>query len=552
MKLTLAQINPKIGAVNYNLDLIQRFITREVVLDHQVMIFPELVLTGYPPRDLLNRPALLDQVQSAVSVVCQLSSQYPNLGILLGAPTRHSKGRGLRNSAILIHNGSIVFTQHKTLLPTYDVFDEDRYFDPADTIDVFPFFNEQLGISICEDAWNPDIMQGRYSVNPIEILVQKGATLLINISASPFNTVKHRERLQLFSRQIARFRRPFVYVNQVGANDELIFDGKSFCLNASAELVMVLDGFIESAGSIDCINGNLNASGPILCNQMNSESDRVADIYQALVLGVKDYFRKCGFKKALIGLSGGIDSALTAVIAVDALGKSNVFGVTMPSQYSSKGSVSDSLDLAKNLDIACQIIPILPIVDSFESALQPLFANTESGLAEENIQARVRGNILMAISNKFGYLLLSTGNKSELAVGYCTLYGDMSGGLDVLSDIPKTVVYELADYVNRTKEIIPRDTIIKPPSAELRPDQCDQDTLPPYDILDQILAYYIEDSLSCADIVQKGFDPETVDWVIRAVNRNEYKRRQAAPGLKISTKAFGMGRRYPIAAEIPC
>lgn len=540
MKVTIAQMNPTVGDIKGNMKKMEDVLSKT---SSDLIIFPELYITGYPPRDLLERREFIKKVQKANHEVTLLSKKYPERGILFGTvlPNKNEYGKGLYNSAVLVYNGKILIEEHKSLLPTYDVFDEARYFDPSSEISTVSFKNEILGISICEDAWNdPDLwLKRNYRIDPIEILVKKGATLLINISASPFTMGKDEIRYRIIRNHALKHKKRFIFVNQVGGNDELIFDGKSMYIDENGNLIDILPSFEEFIKTID-----LGLKNPVPF----TPEERISSVYRALVLGLRDYMRKCGFKKAVLGLSGGIDSAVTCCIAVEAMGSENVLGVSMPSEYSSEGSVKDSKKLAENLGIEFKIIPITPIFRSYLSTLKEHFEGRKEDVTEENIQARIRGNILMALSNKFGYLVLSTGNKSELAVGYCTLYGDMSGGLAVISDVPKTMVYELAYYINRESKIIPEEIIKKPPSAELRPDQLDQDTLPPYDILDRILHLYLDQYCTYEEIVKEGLDPETVRWVINAVNRNEYKRRQAVPGLKVTTKAFGAGRRMPIAA----
>jgi NAD+ synthase (glutamine-hydrolysing) len=544
MKITLAQLNPVVGDVSGNLKKITDTF-EQVQHATDLVVFSELFLTAYPPRDLLEKPALIDRVQKALDDLTALSSRCPDTGILVGAPlpTGRDTGKGLCNCAVLIHQGQVQLRQGKTLLPTYDVFDESRYFDPAPAVGVVPFKNEVLGISICEDAWyDPELWDRHlYAVDPIRIQVDRGATVLINISASPFQVGKDEVRYRLLRPHAQKNRLPFVYVNQVGGNDELIFDGRSLAFDPAGEPLAVLPGFAEAVVTVDLAQPGLAG--------LYAPATPIATVHAALILGLKDYLGKCGFFKAVIGLSGGVDSAVTCCLAAEALGPENVLGVLMPSPYTSRPSIDDSLILAENLGVPTKLIPITPIYQSYREALQKPLELEEIGVTLENIQARIRGNILMAISNQYGHIVLSTGNKSELAVGYCTLYGDMSGGLCVLADVPKTMVYDLARYLNRDREIIPHQIINKAPSAELRPDQKDQDTLPPYDILDQIMNYYLVEKCAFGDIVKRGFDPETVRWVIRAIDRNEYKRRQAAPGLKITSKAFGMGRRIPIAAK---
>ncbi|MFH1501779.1 MAG: NAD+ synthase, partial [Candidatus Eisenbacteria bacterium] len=464
---------------------------------------------------------------------------------LVGTVTRSERpaGKGLHNSAVLLRDGEVLATIHKSLLPTYDVFDEARYFDPVDEARPVPFDGEVLGISICEDAWNDPSLWRRpvYTRDPIAELAEGGATLFVNVSASPYYVGKDEIRYRLFARHAVTHGVPFLAVNQVGGNDELVFDGRSACVAPDGTLTAYLPAFDEDVRVVDV---NEAGDGATFVADEPTESMR-----RALVCGLRDYARKCGFRKAALGLSGGIDSAVVAALAAEALGPANVLGVTMPSPYSSAGSIEDSRVLASNLGIGFAVIPITDVYQAYLDELEPYLGGPEIGVAEENIQARVRGNVLMALSNESGYILLSTGNKSELAVGYCTLYGDMSGGLSVISDVPKTAVYELADALNRGREVIPRSIIEKPPSAELRPDQSDQDTLPPYDVLDRILDLYVDRGLSPGEIADEGMRRDVVDWVVRAVNRNEYKRRQAAPGLKVTSKAFGSGRRMPMAAR---
>jgi NAD+ synthase (glutamine-hydrolysing) len=544
MKVTLAQLNAVVGDVTGNLQKVQKTLEAQGNRT-DLLVFSELFLVGYPPRDLLEKPALIEKVQNAVQDLVAASLDYPEVGLLLGAPrpSGQETGKGLHNSALLIHRGKIIFTRNKSLLPTYDVFDETRHFDSGEAVEVVPFKGEVLGISICEDAWyDPELwFRKLYPFDPVAELAKKGATVLLNISASPFQVGKPEVRYRLLRNHALRYERPFVYVNQVGGNDELIFDGLSLALDAVGEAVAVLPAFQEDVRTVD-----LSRPGT---PGLYVPQDRTASVYEALVLGLRDYLHKCGFSRAVVGLSGGIDSAVTCVLAKQALGPGNVLGVLMPSPYTSQGSMEDSLKLVENLGIPHQVIPITPIYQAYHETLREPLALGEIDVTLENIQARIRGNILMALSNKFGYLVLSTGNKSELAVGYCTLYGDMSGGLSVLADVPKTMVYELARYINREDAVIPRAILHKAPSAELRPDQKDQDTLPPYDILDRIINHYLIESCSYKEIVRLGFDPEVVKWVIRAMDHNEYKRRQAAPGLKVTSKAFGIGRRIPIAAK---
>jgi NAD+ synthase (glutamine-hydrolysing) len=544
MKVTIAQLNPVVGDVSGNLKKAAATL-EQLTGPTDLVIFPELFLVAYPPRDLLEKPALIERVERAVQELADLSRRYPHLGLVVGAPlpSGRATGKPLNNSALLINRGQVIFRQNKSLLPTYDVFDETRYFDPAEQVGVAPFKDEVLGISICEDAWcDPELWCSRlYDIDPLSIMAQKGATVMINISASPFQIGKEELRYHLVKNHVKRYGRPFIYVNQVGGNDELIFDGESMVLDAAGHPLAIFPTFREHAATVDLSRPGIPTAF--------TPREGIATVHEALVLGTRDYLSKCGFSQAVIGLSGGVDSAVTCCLAVSALGRENVLGVLMPSPFTSRGSIDDSLKLAQNLGVKTKTIPITPVYQAYIDSLSQPLEIKELDVTLENIQARIRGNILMALSNRFGYLVLSTGNKSELAVGYCTLYGDMSGGLSILSDVPKTMVYELARHINREKEIIPREIINKVPSAELRPDQKDQDTLPPYEILDQIMNYYLVEGWAYQDIVGRDFDPETVRWVLRAIDRNEYKRRQAAPGLKITSKAFGMGRRIPIAAR---
>jgi NAD+ synthase (glutamine-hydrolysing) len=545
MRIALAQLNPTIGDFEGNLGKLDRALDALRADSPDLAVFPEMFLAGYPPRDLLERDWFVEGAGRALDRLSAVSKAHPNTAILVGTVLRSGKspGKGLHNAAVLVRDGQALATVHKTLLPMYDVFDEARYFDPGDEVRTIPFGDEKLGISICEDAWNdPDLWHRPvYRRDPIDELARAGATLMINISASPYYVGKDAIRYRLFERHARRHGVPFVLVNQVGGNDELVFDGRSMCVGADGGLTAYLPAFEEAVRVVDPKSTRLG-------------DDFVADdpnrtIHDALVCGLSDYARKCGFDDAVIGLSGGIDSAVVCAIAARALGAAHVFGVAMPSPYSSPGSIEDARVLAENLGIRFAVIPISDVYQSYLDELEPYLAGESVGITEENVQARIRGNVLMAISNEQGHLLLTTGNKSELAVGYCTLYGDMSGGLSILSDVPKTTVYRLAEHINREGEVIPRAIIDKPPSAELRPDQRDQDTLPPYDTLDPILDLYVDDGRPIEEIVGEGFDREVVTWIVRAVNRNEYKRRQAPPGLKVTSKAFGMGRRMPIAAR---
>ncbi len=549
MKIALAQLNPTVGDLDGNLEKLAAVLTG-AGKGCDLLILPELFLTGYPPRDLLELESFTHRCDRILEKLKRLSAAHPETAILTGTVTRNpaASGRRLQNSAVLVENGEIIFSQAKTLLPTYDVFDETRYFEPAARIAVCPFRNEILGISICEDAWNDPLtpLPLQYDTNPLEWMSQAGASLLINLSASPYYLGKEKIRTQTLARQCRRWKLPLLMVNQVGGNDELIFDGCSLALDQRGSIHIQAAQFREEVSVFDLNqlkSGDRNETGLTF-------PEPLQQVETALVLGISDYFRKCGFREAVIGLSGGIDSALTCTLAVKALGPDKVWGVTMPSPYSSGGSIEDSRALAANLGIRFDTIAIGELYNTYLKTLAPLFAGRESDITEENIQARIRGNLLMALANKFNRLLLTTGNKSEMAVGYCTLYGDMCGGLAPISDLPKGMVYRLARYQNREKTLIPENTLTKEPSAELRPNQKDSDSLPPYEILDRVLELYIDHGLDAETIARREkFPRQTVSWIINAVNRNEYKRRQAPPGLKITSKAFGCGRRMPIAAR---
>jgi NAD+ synthase (glutamine-hydrolysing) len=526
MKIAIAQINTTVGDINGNFEKIISNVAKAKNEKADLVIFPELTLTGYPPRDLLIKESF---IQKNIEVVLQLIEHTQDIAIVVGFV--NEKDGKLFNAAALISNQKIIGIYHKIHLPNYDVFDEKRYFTAGNSSNIYKLKGIKLGITICEDIW---INNG-----PATNLKKKGADLIINISASPFHAGKEKIRLNVVAKQAKENNIPIIYCNLIGGQDDLIFDGRSYVFNKRGQLVQQSNAFIEDLSYVS----NIDTKTEI--EFIENEND---SIYQALILGVKDYFRKNGFKNAVIGLSGGIDSALTAAIAVDALGNENVKGVTMPSKFSSEGSISDSLDLAKNLAIECEVVPIKDIYTTYLESLKSQFSNTQFNVAEENIQARIRGNILMALSNKFDYLVLTTGNKSENSVGYSTLYGDMAGGLAVISDVLKTKVYELSTYINKVKgkEIIPVSTITKPPSAELRDNQKDSDSLPEYDILDPILKAYVEDDLSKEKIIGLGFDEAIVRRIINLVDRNEYKRQQAALGLRITSRAFGQGRRMPI------
>ena len=539
MKVALAQINPTVGDLAGNEAKIRAAYQRGVEAGAEMVLCPELSITGYPPRDLLLKKSFIAR---NLETLDRLAAATGKVGLMLGYVGKNESqpGRELTNSVALLQNGKIIATRVKTLLPTYDVFDEDRYFEPASENLPADFNSAKVGLTICEDIWNDEDFWTvrRYQHNPPVELAEAGAKIIFNISASPWSLGKNKTRFEMLRGIARKTRCPVVFCNQVGGNDELIFDGHSVVFNANGDLIAQCKWFEEDFVVVDT-----ESTSAVPPDDLPAEEA----IYKALTLGLRDYFYKCGFKSAVLGLSGGIDSAVTACIAVAALGKANVRGLSLPSQFSSQHSLDDARTLAKNLDIPYDVVPIQPAFETVKHQLEPVFAGKPEDTTEENVQARLRGVILMALSNKFGSLLLTTGNKSEIAVGYCTLYGDMAGGLAVISDVPKTMIYRLAKWINREQEIIPDSSITKPPSAELRPNQCDQDSLPPYDVLDAILDLYVVNSKSASDIIAAGFDEATVRRVIRLIDLSEYKRRQAAPGLKVTTKAFGMGRRIPIA-----
>ena len=540
MKIGVLQLNSTIGDYAANRDKLIAAYERVCADGAEFVIAPELFLCGYPPRDLLLRP---DFISANLNVVQEVAAKVGAVPLCVGYVDKSAArpGRSLTNSATVLQNGKVVWRQDKSLLPTYDVFDEDRYFEPAKSVEPFVFNGRKLGITICEDIWNDeDFWPDRlYRRDPIKDLVAVGVDLLLNISASPWCAGKEKTRLAMLQRVARDEKVPLVQVNLIGANDELIFDGHSVALNRNGEVLKMGKGFAEEIFVAE-VDGNLPTQKPVWPAPEEL-------LFRALSLGVRDYVTKCGFKSVVLGLSGGIDSAITAVIAVDALGADKVMGVSMPARYSSSGSLSDAEKLAKNLGIRYEVIPIEPTFNAMEAQLAKVFAGTKPNEAEENIQSRLRGVTLMALSNKFGALVLTTGNKSEMAVGYCTLYGDMCGALAVIADVFKTDVYKVSRWINREKEVIPPDSITKAPSAELRPDQKDQDSLPEYDVLDAILQLYVVEHLSKDEIIKRGFAATVVNDVINKVTFSEYKRRQAAPGLKVSPRAFGMGRRIPIA-----
>jgi NAD+ synthase/NAD+ synthase (glutamine-hydrolysing) len=544
MKIALAQTNSTVGDLCGNAERILAFARRAADGGATVVVFPELSLTGYPPRDLLEKESFLDRTEQHLERLAADAAPL-NISIICGTVTRTGAPTGLPiyNSAAVLEGGRITFRQHKMLLPTYDVFDEARYFQPAEHQSPLALGDALSALTICEDIWNDKQYweRRRYSRDPVEELASAGARILISINASPYHMGKRAQRNEIFAATARHFRVPIVYVNQVGGNDQLLFDGTSFAMNPEGEVIACAASFEEDLVMVD--------TDKLTGDRHDNYSDECEAVYQALAMGTRDYIRKCGFERVIIALSGGIDSALTAAIAVDAVGKENVIGVGMPGPYSSGHSVTDARDLAQHLGIRFELIPITDEYGVFLKVLQPLFDGTAIGVTEENLQSRLRGVTMMALSNKWGALLLTTGNKSELAVGYCTLYGDMCGGLAVISDVPKTLVYSLARVANqRHGNAIPENTFTKPPSAELRPDQKDTDSLPPYEVLDQILRLYIENNDAPQRIADALHLPVTlVRDIVNKVDRNEYKRQQAAPGLKVTTKAFGIGRRFPIA-----
>jgi NAD+ synthetase len=539
MKTYIAQLNPTVGALSSNAEMIRRAYDDGVAAGAEVVLVPELAVTGYPPRDLLDREIF---VAAALEVRDALAAMTGETTLVFGCITRNVSwcGKPLHNSAIVARNGKIILEQNKSLLPTYDVFDEKRYFEPGRSAGVVEIAGVRAGLAICEDFWFDDEVLGLkiYCRNPIDEVARQGAEVIFNISASPFNSGKRRSRFELFSRIATRYGIPLVYVNQVGGNDELLFDGSSIVIDAAGRTIFCAPAFEEHHALVQ-----LHGSP---CEEV-MVVDEAAEIGRALILGLRDYTRKCGFKDVVIGLSGGIDSAVTAALAVEALGAGHVTGIAMPSQFSSRGSIDDARSLAANLGIGFHVVPIDPIYQPYESAFNELFGNTTFDTTNENAQARIRGNILMAWSNRTGAMVLSTGNKSELAVGYCTLYGDMAGGLALLGDVYKTMVYRVARWLNRDRELIPESSITKPPSAELRPNQTDQDSLPSYDVLDGILKLYIEKWQEVDAVVAAGFDRELVERILKLVDGNEFKRSQAAPTIRVSNKAFGSGRQMPIA-----
>jgi NAD+ synthetase len=554
VKVALAQINPTIGDFPGNVRKIVERSREARDRGAQLAVFSELAVCGYPPADLLEIPSFVAACHSALEEIAAALAPLADLAILCGCPTPApaDSGKRIMNSAVLLRGGRVEFVQSKMLLPYYDVFDEQRYFAPAESQTLYELAGERLAITVCEDAWNDDCGDPRrqrlYATDPVEALMKQGASLFVNISASPYWRGKQSARREMIAAIARRFGVPAILVNQVGGNDSLIFYGDSFAVDADGKLIAQAAGFREDLVVVDMATRSAEPEPSV--GAMNED----AAVYEALVLGTRDYVRKCGFSRAIVGLSGGIDSALVAAIAADALGSENVVGVGMPSGYSSQGSVEDARQLARNLGIHWETIPIGSIFGTFGAALEPSIGGSPSGLTEENLQPRIRGTLLMALANTLSALVLATGNKSELSTGYCTLYGDMVGALAVIGDVYKTGVYRLARYVNREREIIPRNTLEKPPSAELRPGQQDTDSLPPYDVLDPILEAFIERHESAEEIAASGRTGgpavATVHDVLRMVERSEYKRRQAAPVLKVTPKSFGFGRRFPIAAKV--
>jgi len=564
MKIGFAQINATVGDLSGNCELIIAAYERLATAGAELVLTPELAITGYPPQDLVFKSRF---VSENLTILEKLHARVGDAPLLVGFVDRNEgRGKPFRNAAALLERGKLIRKAYKSLLPTYDVFDEDRYFEPARCVEPFEVHGKKIGVTICEDIWTEHYLpRPFYDVEPVQSLVSQGAEIIVNLSSSPFSLHKPAIRYEMVAGLARAHQRPICYCNLVGGNDQLVFDGNSFAVNSAGKLIARLAAFRGEEKIVDT-----DSTATIEFR----EGKPAEELFAALSLGVRDYFRKCNFHSAVVGLSGGLDSAVTAVIAVDALGAENVTGVSMPSPYSSRGSIDDARALARNLGIKFLEIPITDAFRDFKSQFKEIFKGLPENETEENMQPRLRAMMLMALSNKFGHLVLSTGNKSELAVGYCTLYGDMAGGLAVISDVPKTMIYELARWINSdyarraievnrpypsdstgrggspeppAVEIIPKSTIEKAPSAELKPDQKDQDTLPPYEILDQILQLYVEENLSARDIIARGFDEKTVRWVQRRVDLNEYKREQAAPGLKVTSRAFGIGRKMPIA-----
>jgi NAD+ synthase/NAD+ synthase (glutamine-hydrolysing) len=540
MRLALLQINPTAGDLDGNSALIVRSARAGQALGADLMATPELALMGYLPRDLLMNQGFVRRASEKLWYLAAELKDAPPVLVGVATPNPSDVGRPLYNSAVLLRGGEVGPAFHKSLLPTYDVFDEDRYFEPFHGTQLLELGGVRLGISICEDVWNDRDFwkRRRYHQDPILALAKAGAQAIVNLSASPFTVGKQLLREEMLGHMARKYGLPVAIINQVGANDDLIFDGRSGVFDAQGNLVARAKGFEEDVLAVDLLGGTAEIASDDFLPE--------AEIWNALVLGVRDYARKTRFRKVLLGLSGGIDSALTAAIAADAMGPENVLGVMMPSRYSSQGSIGDSVELARNLGLRTMQLPISDIMKTYDGVLADAFAGRNPDVTEENIQSRIRGNLLMALSNKFGSLLLTTGNKSEMSVGYCTLYGDMNGGLAVIADLPKMMVYRVARWRNRRGAAIPEATITKAPSAELRPDQTDQDSLPPYDLLDEILELHVEQCRSAEEIVAEGYEEQTVRRVLRLVRIAEFKRKQAAPVLKVTSRAFGTGWRMPI------
>lgn len=549
MQIALAQLNYHVGNFNHNAEKIINTIQEAEKKGAELVIFSELSVCGYTPHDLLEQHDFIEKAQQTLHFIAK---HCINTAAIVGVPMVNpsNKGKKLYNAACLLADGKVVEQRNKSLLPTYDIFDEYRYFEPNEDFSIIEFKGERIALTICEDLWDkqPSAYMGArgelYKKSPMPALMKQKPTLIINIAASPFSYNQGQVRKKVLVENACKYQLPIVYVNQMGANTELIFDGDSMALNAEGKVVHRLSSFTEETKIID----TATLLEPISA-QNDKQHDYIAEIYEALILGIRDYFKKMGFKTATLGLSGGIDSAVTLALASEALGPENMHVLLLPSKYSSNHSVADALALAKNLGVKYETLNIQPIVNEFEHTLANTFKGQQPGVAEENIQARVRGTLVMALSNKFGNILLNTSNKSEAAVGYGTLYGDMNGGLSVLGDVYKTDVFKLAWYINREREIIPENSITKPPSAELRPDQKDSDSLPEYDLLDAILFQYIEQKLSASEIIAQGFDKKVVNKVLHLVNINEYKRFQTPPILRVSSKAFGFGRKMPLVAR---
>jgi NAD+ synthase (glutamine-hydrolysing) len=538
MKIGIAQINAVVGDFPGNVKRILAAYRDCLDQGAELVITPEMSLVGYPPRDLVFKSQFVPKCLQALDYLADEIREVPLLVGYVDHNTKPGAGKPFRNAAAWLERGEIRHKFWKTLLPTYDVFDERRYFEPGETCEPVEWKGKRIGVTVCEDIWTEDYLQRPlYDRDPAGELRAAGIDLLLNLSASPYHLGKPMVRRALIADVAREHGVPVIYANSIGANDQLVFDGHSLAVSPDGTVFAQLGGFSDECRVVDPF-------APMKDEPLTGSDPE--QLYQALVLGLRDYVTKCGFSTVCLGLSGGIDSALTAAIAADALGPENVFGLTMPSGFSSEGSVNDSVALAERLGIRCDAVPIQQVFDAVKTSLKPVFGDLPEDVTEENMQARIRGLFLMSLSNKYGHLLLTTGNKSELAVGYCTIYGDMCGGLAVISDLPKTRVYEVSRWINREREIIPWNTIDKPPSAELRPDQKDQDTLPPYEVLDAILELYIEQQLSADEIVAHGHDENLVRWIQRRVDLNEWKRHQAAPGLRVTSKAFGMGRRMPI------